>query len=105
MLYEVITVRSGGYLGRYVVVVDEDVDPTNLEEVVWAMCTRSDPERSLDIIKRAWSGPLDPAIRPDKKGFNSRAIIDATRPRITSYNVCYTKLLREMFELKSERVI
>lgn len=73
-------VRAGGYLGRYVIVVDEDIDPTNLEEVVWAMCTRSDPERSIDIMKRAWSGPLDPAIRPSQKGFNSRAIIDATKP-------------------------
>lgn len=74
------SVRAGGYLGRFVIVVDEDIDPTNLEEVVWAMCTRSDPERSIDIMKRAWSGPLDPAIRPGQKGFNSRAIIDATRP-------------------------
>ena len=74
------SVRSGGYLGRYVVVVDEDIDPTDLEEVVWAICTRSDPERSIDIMKRAWSGPLDPAIRPGQKGFNSRAILDATRP-------------------------
>lgn len=74
------SVRAGGYLGRYVIVVDEDIDPTNLEEVVWALCTRSDPERSIDLMKRAWSGPLDPAIRPGQKGFNSRAIIDATRP-------------------------
>ncbi|MFQ5614151.1 MAG: UbiD family decarboxylase [Anaerolineae bacterium] len=74
------SVRAGGYLGRYVIVVDEDIDPTDLEEVVWAMCTRSDPERSIDLMKRAWSGPLDPAIRPGQKGFNSRAIIDATRP-------------------------
>lgn len=72
--------HAGAYLGRFVVVVDEDIDPTNLEDVMWAMCTRSDPERSLDIIKRAWSGPLDPAIHPDQKGFNSRLIIDACRP-------------------------
>jgi len=61
-------------------VVDEDIDITDLNEVMWAVCTRSDPERSLDIIHRAWSGPLDPAIEPGKKGFNSRLIIDATRP-------------------------
>lgn len=72
--------HAGAYLGRYVVVVDEDIDPTNLEEVLWAMCTRSDPERDTDLIKRAWSGPLDPAIRPSEKGHNSRMIIDATRP-------------------------
>ncbi len=72
--------RVGAYLGRIVVVVDEDIDVTDLDDVMWAILTRSDPERSLDIIKRAWSGPLDPAIHPDQKGHNSRLIIDATRP-------------------------
>jgi 4-hydroxy-3-polyprenylbenzoate decarboxylase len=72
--------RAGAYLGRLVIVVDEDIDVTDLDEVMWAVCTRSDPERSLDIIKRAWSGPLDPAIPPDAKGFNSRLLIDACRP-------------------------
>ncbi len=72
--------HAGAYLGRYVVVVDDDIDVTDLEQVIWAMCTRSDPERSIDLIKRAWSGPLDSAIRPGEKGYNSRALIDATRP-------------------------
>ena len=74
----------GAYAGRYVIVVDEDIDPSNLEEVMWAVATRSDPENSIDIIKRAWSTMLDPRIHPaDKKAgklLNSRAIIDATRP-------------------------
>lgn len=74
----------GAYAGRYVIVVDDDIDVTNLEEVMWAMSTRSDPETSIDIIKRAWSTLLDPRISPaDKKAgklMNSRAIIDATRP-------------------------
>jgi UbiD family decarboxylase len=72
--------RSGAYLGRYVIVVDDDIDITNSEEVIWAVCTRSDPARSIDILRRCWSGPLDPAIPRDEIGFNSRAIIDATRP-------------------------
>ena len=72
--------RVGAYLGRIVVVVDEDIDVTDLNDVMWAILTRSDPERSLDIIHRAWSGPLDPAIPPESKGFNSRLIIDATKP-------------------------
>ena len=72
--------RAGAYLGRITVVVDEDIDITDLSEVMWAVCTRADPESSLDIIHRAWSGPLDPAIEPGKKGFNSRLVIDATRP-------------------------
>jgi 4-hydroxy-3-polyprenylbenzoate decarboxylase len=72
--------RTGAYLGRLVIVVDDDIDVTDLGEVMWAVVTRADPETSLDIIHRAWSGPLDPAIAPDKKGFNSRLIIDACRP-------------------------
>jgi UbiD family decarboxylase len=72
--------RTGAYLGRITVVVDSDVDVSDLDEVIWAICTRADPERSLDVISRAWSGPLDPAIPPEEKGFNSRLIIDATRP-------------------------
>ena len=72
--------RSGAYLGRYVIVVDEDIDITNTEEVIWAISSRSDPVESIEILRRCWSGPLDPRIPVDKKGFSSRAIIDATRP-------------------------
>ena len=60
--------------------VDDDIDPTNLSEVLWAVCARSDPAVDIEIVRRCWSGPLDPIIPKDKKGFNSRAIIDATRP-------------------------
>ncbi|MBI3061894.1 MAG: UbiD family decarboxylase, partial [Deltaproteobacteria bacterium] len=74
----------GAYAGKYVVVVDDDIDVTNLEEVVWAMITRSDPANSIDIIRNAWSTPLDPRIPPEDRAkgqlTNSRAIIDATRP-------------------------
>ena len=35
--------HAAAYLGRYTVVVDDDIDPTNLNEVLWAVCTRSDP--------------------------------------------------------------
>ena len=72
--------HAGAYLGRYVVVVDEDIDITDLNEVVWAMATRSDPATSVDILRRTWSGPLDPIIQPGQKGHNSRMIIEAVRP-------------------------
>jgi UbiD family decarboxylase len=72
--------RSGAYLGRYIVVVDDDVDITNSEEFLWALSSRSDPVQSIDILRRAWSGPLDPRIPRDEVGHSSRAVIDATRP-------------------------
>jgi 4-hydroxy-3-polyprenylbenzoate decarboxylase len=34
----------------------------------------------VDILTRALSGPLDPAIPPDEKMYNSRLLIDATKP-------------------------
>jgi UbiD family decarboxylase len=74
----------GAYCGRYVVVVDDDIDPSGLDQLMWAVCTRSDPATSIDIIHRAWSTPLDPRIEPERKkvgdNTNSRAIIDACRP-------------------------
>lgn len=72
--------HAGAYLGRYVIVVDDDIDPSNTDDMIWALASRSDPETDIDIIRRCWSGPLDPIIQPGKKGFNSRAIIDACRP-------------------------
>jgi 4-hydroxy-3-polyprenylbenzoate decarboxylase len=71
--------QSGSYLGRFVVVVDDDIDPTNLDEVLWAMCTRCDPAEDIDFIGRAWSGPLDPRL-PRGVTWNSRALVDACRP-------------------------
>lgn len=73
--------RLTGSLGRYVIVVDEDIDPTNTQEVLWAICTRSDPEKDIDIVRRLWSSTLDPMIKkPTRALFNSRAIIDACKP-------------------------
>ena len=84
VLHAASSVRAGAYAGRYVVVVDEDIDPSNLEEVLWAVCTRSDPATSIDIVHRAWSTPLDPRIPPERRQVadftNSRGLIDATRP-------------------------
>ena len=61
--------------------VDNDIDSSDLQQVLWALCTRSGPERDIEIIQRAWSTPLDTVIRkPTDAYFNSRAIIDARKP-------------------------
>lgn len=72
--------HAGGYLGRYVIVVDDDIDVTNTNDVLWAWTTRSDPAADIEIIRRSWSGPLDPIIPRGQKGHSTRAIIDACRP-------------------------
>lgn len=72
-------VHAGNYLGRFVVVVDDDIDPTNMFDVIWAMSTRCNPVEDIDFIRQAWSGPLDPRKRKGES-HNSRAVIVATRP-------------------------
>jgi len=72
----------GAYMSRYSVVVDEDIDPANLQEVMWAVATRTDPAIDIDIIQRGMGSKNDPmfvAYRYDA-AFSSKAIIDACRP-------------------------
>ncbi|HWP57028.1 MAG TPA: UbiD family decarboxylase [Candidatus Acidoferrales bacterium] len=75
---------TAGYHGRFVVLVDDDIDPYNLQEVWWAIATRCDPETSLDLSRRTWSYKIDPRLSEEKKNAGnytgSVAIIDACRP-------------------------
>ena len=71
--------HAGNYAGRWSVVVDEDIDPTSMFDVIWAMSTRCDPPNDIDFIRRAWSTPLDTMLEGPPYE-NNRAIIDACRP-------------------------
>ena len=72
----------GAYMSRYSIVVDDDIDPANLQEVMWAVATRTDPDIDIDIVKRGMGSKNDPMsiANPYKAPFNSKAIIDACRP-------------------------
>ncbi|MBI4634264.1 MAG: UbiD family decarboxylase [Deltaproteobacteria bacterium] len=72
--------QAASYMNRYVIVVDEDIDPTNLEEVMWAVCTRTDPATDIEVMKKTWGSKVDPMRREPGPTFNSRALIDACRP-------------------------
>jgi len=72
---------AAGHLGRYVVVVDDDIDPSNLADVVWALGTRTNPEKDIELLRNTYSSTLDPVYpKGAKKFFGSRAVIDACRP-------------------------
>jgi len=75
---------ANSYMGRLVVVVDDDVDPSNLADVMWAITTRCEPSEQIDIVRNAWSSALDPRIPPEAKArgitSHSKAIIEACRP-------------------------
>lgn len=79
-----LSTSESAYHGRFVIVVDDDIDPTNEGDVIWAMSTRCDPATSIDILRDCWSTPLDPLLTPEKRKArdftSSRAIINACRP-------------------------
>lgn len=90
--------------GRYVVVVDEDIDPTNFKEVLWAMLTRVDPKTDIEIVEGCWSTPLDPRMPPEQKRSgdhtNNRAIYYAVRP--FAWRDQFPKVSRARRELHEE---
>ena len=72
---------AGAYAGRWVVVVDEDIDPSNIDEVLWAMATRCNPATDIEFIHRSRSTPLDPMCFDKNKNFyTSLALVDACIP-------------------------
>ena len=71
---------SAAYMNRLTVVVDSDVNPRDLGEVMWAICGRCDPGSDIEIMRRTWGSRVDPLTLPGALAFNSRAVIDACRP-------------------------
>jgi 4-hydroxy-3-polyprenylbenzoate decarboxylase len=72
--------HAGAYVNRFVVVVDDDIDPADMDRVIWAMCTRFDPREGMEVLRGCWSSALDPmAYAPDDPR-NARVVIDACRP-------------------------
>jgi len=62
---------------KLVIVVDEDVDVTREDEVLWAVATRMQADRDLAVIPNAMGAILDPSTR---NGTTAKVVIDATRP-------------------------
>lgn len=63
---------------KIVIVVDEFVNPFNLEQVMWALTTRVRPDKDVVLIPNAPGMPLDPSSEP--AGMHTKLIIDATTP-------------------------
>jgi 4-hydroxy-3-polyprenylbenzoate decarboxylase len=75
---------ASAYASKYIVVVDEDVDATNLEHLLWAMLTRTDPKESIQFIAGSWDSPADPRLSPERRAAgdmtHSVAVINACKP-------------------------
>ncbi|MCX8126823.1 MAG: UbiD family decarboxylase, partial [Dehalococcoidia bacterium] len=69
---------------RYIILVDDDIDPANISDVIWAVSTRTDPATSIDIVRGCYGSAANPAVPMHYKEVGqfeeSRAIINACRP-------------------------
>jgi 3-polyprenyl-4-hydroxybenzoate decarboxylase len=61
-----------------------DIDPSNLNDVMWAISTRCEPSEQVDILRNAWSSALDPRLRSEDRDAgqtsHSKIILDACKP-------------------------
>jgi 4-hydroxy-3-polyprenylbenzoate decarboxylase len=73
-------VNPVGYVSRWIVVVDDDIDPTDIHDVIWAMGTRCDPKTRTTLLDNCWSSRLDTLVTDHSKLYNSRMVIDACIP-------------------------
>jgi len=78
--YVTSQVQAAAYMNRFVIVVDHDVDPMNLEEVMWAVSTRCEPSEDIEVMHKTWGSRVDPLLTDPKRPYNTRALIDACRP-------------------------
>ncbi len=82
-------IHNGGGLGKYTIIVDDDIDPSDMNQVIWAVESRTDPIRSIQFIERCHTTSRDPIVSMEEKRRRtvgqrshviSRCIIDACQP-------------------------
>jgi len=68
------------YYTKWIIAVDEDVDPTNMNEVISAMSTRCSPADDLDILRHTWGSRLDPSVNPHELRLSgSKVLVNACK--------------------------
>jgi 4-hydroxy-3-polyprenylbenzoate decarboxylase len=96
---------GAAYFTKWIVAVDEDVDPTDMDQVIWAMATRCNPAEDIDILRNTWSTWLDPTQNPpEERPWGSKALINACKEhRYLSVFSKRTTVRRATYERLAER--
>ncbi len=69
---------GGAYFSKWIIAVDDDVDPSDINQVLWAMATRCNPVEDIDLLRQTWSTWLDPTQNPpEERPYGSKALINA----------------------------
>ncbi len=93
-------VPGGAYYTKWIIAVDEDIDPTDMDQVIWAMSSRCHPIEDIDILRNTWSTWLDPTQNPpEERPYGSKALINACKEhRYLPVFSKRTTLSREMYD-------
>lgn len=91
---------GGAYYTKWIIAVDEDVDPSDTDQVLWALATRCNPAEDIDILRQTWSTWLDPTQNPpEERPYGSKALINACKEhRYLAQFAPRTKLSRKVYE-------
>jgi 4-hydroxybenzoate decarboxylase len=74
----VLSTPHGLGYAKIVIVVDEEVDPFDLKQVMWAMSVKVSPQGDVLMLPNLSENLLDPASDPP--GMSAKMVIDATTP-------------------------
>jgi UbiD family decarboxylase len=96
---------AAAYFTKWIIAVDEDVDPTDFNQVMWALSTRCNPVDDLDVLRNTWSTGLDPSqYPPELRPYGSKALINACKPhRSIAHFPATTTLRRSTYERTVKR--
>ena len=73
-------VPGGAYYTKWIIAVDDDVDPMDINQVIWAMSSRCNPIEDIDLLRNTWSTWLDPTQNPpEERPYGSKALINACK--------------------------
>lgn len=106
---------SVGKYTKYVILVDEDIDPFDLGQVWWAMITRTQGGRDIEVLRFGTTSRSDPSVPRDQAEFTDKVIIDATKKLDYPYNKIWgghwaptgmpPKTVLELADLKWKRLL
>ena len=72
---------AAAYYTKWIIAVDDDVDPTDMNDVLWALSTRCHPADDIDLLRNTWSTGLDPSrFPPEARPYGSKVLINACKP-------------------------
>ncbi|MBC2879339.1 MULTISPECIES: non-oxidative hydroxyarylic acid decarboxylases subunit C [Streptomyces] len=92
----VLTTPHGLGYATTVIVVDEDVDPFDLPQVMWALSTKMNP--SGDLIRIPNLSVLELAPQAQHPGITDKLVIDATTPVAPDHRGNYGNQVRDLPE-------